>query len=172
MGQWALETPFPNTQVQHLPRAFSDHHPILLEKRSFLVWLIRDKGFRMLGVWLKQPNFRGIVEVAWLEGGVSFLSKLDRVQSLTIEWNKNYFDNIFSRKKRCLGCLSGLQKILEHRTSPFLSKLEETLLTELSEVLEHEETYWRHKARITWIKEGERNTRLFHMTALVRKKRK
>lgn len=85
MGQWALETPFPNTQVQHLPRAFSDHHPILLEKRSFLVWLIRDKGFRMLGVWLKQPNFRGIVEVAWLEGGVSFLSKLDSIQSLTIE---------------------------------------------------------------------------------------
>ncbi|KAL8133721.1 hypothetical protein AgCh_008966 [Apium graveolens] len=40
----------------------------------------------------------------------------------------------------------------------------------LNEILMHEEIYWKHRAKLFWLKEGDANTRFFHACASVRRK--
>ena len=42
---------------------------------------------------------------------------------------------------------------------------------QLDSLLHSEEVYWKQRARIDWLKEGDRNTRFFHLKALERKTR-
>ena len=51
------------------------------------------------------------------------------------EWNKNQFENIFSRKKNLMSRLNGIQRVLALRPLDFLVKLENELLRELDIVL-------------------------------------
>lgn len=48
-------------------------------------------------------------------------------------------------------------------------KLEAKLCKELDEVLEQEEILWYQKARIEWIKDGDRNTTFFHLSTIIRR---
>jgi hypothetical protein len=39
-------------------------------------------------------------------------------------------------------------------------------------LLVQEETYWRQRAKMHWLKEGDLNTKFFHMTASARQRKK
>lgn len=40
----------------------------------------------------------------------------------------------------------------------------------LNELLEHEESYWKQRAKLFWLKERDTNSRFFHVQASKRKK--
>jgi hypothetical protein len=42
----------------------------------------------------------------------------------------------------------------------------------MDELLYHEEMMWMQRLRVTWLKEGDRNTKLFHKKAAGRTKKK
>lgn len=52
-----------------------------------------------------------------------------------------------------------------------MQKLEETLRDELNMILEQEETFWCKKFQVTWLKEGEQNTKFFYTSTLIRERR-
>lgn len=52
-----------------------------------------------------------------------------------------------------------------------MQKLEETLRDELNMILEQEETFWCKKFQVTWLKEGEQNTKFFYTSTLIRARR-
>ncbi|CAB4269397.1 unnamed protein product [Prunus armeniaca] len=45
------------------------------------------------------------------------------------------------------------------------------LLTQLDELLVRKEAYWQQRAKVTWLRDGDRNTRFFHQRANMRKQR-
>lgn len=55
--------------------------------------------------------------------------------------------------------------------NPGLVRLWKKLCKEYEETLVHEQDLWRPKSRIIWLKEGERNSKKFHVSTLVRRKR-
>ena len=52
-----------------------------------------------------------------------------------MEWNKNQFGNIFTRKKNLMSRLNGIQRSLALCPSEFLVNLEDELLRELDLML-------------------------------------
>lgn len=57
------------------------------------------------------------------------------------------------------------------RDSVFLQNLEKEVSAELERTLTEEELLWRQKSRVTRLQAGERNTRFFHLSTLVRRRR-
>ena len=56
-----------------------------------------------------------------------------------MDWNKNQFRNIFTRKKILMARINGIQKAIAFKPSSFLLKLEVDLLRDLDLVLNQEE---------------------------------
>lgn len=87
-------------------------------------------------------------------------------------WNKHTFGNIFQKKRRLLLRLEGVQKALDSKPTNSLIVLEARLKREWEEVLFQEELLWKQKSRVEWLKERDKNTRLFHLSTLIRRRRK
>ncbi|XP_061338560.1 uncharacterized protein LOC133285366 [Gastrolobium bilobum] len=87
------------------------------------------------------------------------------------KWNTNVFGIISTKKSSILRRLAGIQRALERGHNWHLELLERNLRTELESILDMEEQLWYHKARAIWIRDGDRNTKFYHTTAITRRRR-
>ena len=106
--------------VTHLPRTFSDHHPVLIE-----LWKPNANGlerpFRFQTMWLLHLDFYKIVREAWPEGANLKVATTDFIRKAK-KWNFEVFGNIFAKKKRVLARLNGTQKALANNPTESLMK--------------------------------------------------
>ncbi|KAL0017636.1 hypothetical protein SO802_004705 [Lithocarpus litseifolius] len=160
---------YPEAVVTHLPRIYSDHHPVLIKlckpnpDRA-------NRPFRFQSMWLLHPDFSRVVKEAWPEGRPLHLATEDFTRKKK-KWNFEVFGNLFNRKRRVLARLSGTQNALANNPSESLIRLEKDLIDEYSSILLHEEEYWALKSRINAAAFGDRNTSYFHVSIVVRRQR-
>jgi len=83
-------------------------------------------------------------------------------------WNKEVFGNLFSRKRRLWARLVGIQNALATGGPFYLRKLERKLREELDLTLDQIESLWFQKARVDQIRDGDRNTKYFHTSTIIR----
>ncbi|XP_010666673.1 uncharacterized protein LOC104883809 [Beta vulgaris subsp. vulgaris] len=160
---------FSEGAVRNLPKAASDHCPIIVSTNGFAPIPVSTKPFRFQAAWMNQIKFHEFVYENWKKGApiVPFLKEF----ALKLQkWNREEFHNIFRKKAELWARLEGVQSILASGRQSHLAKLEAKLRREMDEVLNEEELLWFQKSRMEAISDGDRNTRYFHLSTLIRRR--
>ncbi|KAL5808585.1 hypothetical protein ACOSQ3_029276 [Xanthoceras sorbifolium] len=151
--EWRLL--FPNSVVTHLEFWGSDHRPILLDCGSnILLQGLGSRGqrhrFHFEDCWLDSSDCGDIIQQNWGTHG----------QHTSIS-------DISGSILKCAASLHTLNVMVSSTSWVAIKAIEK----ELDVLLYKEETYWRQRYRNNWLREGDKNTRFFHLSASKRKAR-
>nr|XP_027088662.1 uncharacterized protein LOC113710011 [Coffea arabica] len=150
--------------VQHMGRDPSDHAPLLLSAVTRLDG--KPMPLRFLNVWTTKPDFLDVIKECWSfsfpGSSLKILAeKLRRAKQALRQWSRSSFGDIF------LAIRTAEQKMVEaeiahddHPSDGLLMNLHETR-ARLRNALMVEGEFWRQKARVKWLMDGNRNTGLF-----------
>lgn len=160
---------FPEGMIQNLPRTYSDHCPLLISLNGFHNTAFIPRPFRFEAAWIMDPNFEHIVSSGW--NGDNLKNKIANFSQMALAWNKNVFGNIFRKKRWTLARIKGVQESQNKNLAQNLIALEKDLVSEYNNILNQEEILWFQKSRANWIVMGERNTRYFHLSTIIRRRK-
>ncbi|XP_074574624.1 uncharacterized protein LOC141831085 [Curcuma longa] len=158
-------------KVEHLSRATSDHCPLLL---SFPAFGRPKSSFRFQNMWTRHDGFLLTVRLNWLlpcqgTGMKRLQIKLKRLKNHLKWWNAEVFGNIQEKVQRTESDFALAEKrfdsnpTVENRVQMAQSQ------AQLNKILYMEEDFWKQKAAVRWMGEGDRNTKFFHHLAQKRR---
>ncbi|XP_061364993.1 uncharacterized protein LOC133308390 [Gastrolobium bilobum] len=162
---WRLK--FENTEVRSLPRINSDHNPLLIKLNAInKTW--QERLFRFVAAWLDNPKFLDFMHEKW--NGSKEINKMlyDLTPHLRY-WNKTVFGDIIRRKETLFRKIADIQEIRSQSDSIMLQDLEKQIQYELDQTLDQEEMLWFQKSRHSWIVDGDKNTRFYHLKTIIRR---
>lgn len=155
-------------KVTYLPRTRSDHCPLLLSPSN----IHRENStrpFRLETTWLECPDIKNpITNILNLalnnhHDATTIFSSRARAQ------NKNILGNIFNKKDILLATIQSTQNLLSCNPNPLLIERENNLKTDFLDLLNLEDKFWVMKSRTKLITDGDRNTKYYHVTTLIRR---
>ena len=128
------------------------------------------KPFRILNCWLTDKSFREVVNQCWNSAQVSgwgayvLKEKIKRLKCRLKIWNKEEYGDSFKKVQHLEVELNKLEEDTLHRQ---MTDLEISRRKKLQEDLwvaaQAHEALLRQKSRSRWLKEGDCNTRFFHI---------
>ncbi|XP_070034936.1 uncharacterized protein [Nicotiana tomentosiformis] len=174
LGNMELQQTFPGLEVTHLSKIRSDHCPMLL-KYDIESTPIK-KSFRFLNFWVKHASFKDVVRENWkadfsANPFVIFNYKLKKLKKALSTWSRATFGDIFQK----ITSLEEVVLVHERKFKAYPTQMNRERLQKVQakiiKYLALEEDIRRQKAGMTWFKDGDRNTKLFHAQVNGRRKR-
>ncbi|KAG6491484.1 uncharacterized protein LOC122004793 [Zingiber officinale] len=158
-------------RVEHLSRAASDHCPLLVEFPGFQK---PRASFRFQRMWVRHRDFMQTVRLNWClpsmaQGLQRLQMKLRRLKEHLKWWNMEVFGNIHDRVLQAEESMAAAEQAYDRDPTEQSRIHRSECQAHLFRVLDMEEDFWKQRAAIRWMGEGERNTKFFHST--VQKKR-
>ncbi|XVE88838.1 hypothetical protein DITRI_Ditri19aG0100900 [Diplodiscus trichospermus] len=166
-------TYFPTSSVEFLALEVSDHCPSLIQLQQ--VAFSPPKPFKFFNFWAKHPEFLNLVSQSWNEpisgrAMVLLFQKLKRLKTVLKRFNKEKFGGISSMVEKKRRELAEVQRInLSNTPSDGALSREKALELDLHSLLVAEESFYKQKSRITWIQEGDFNTKFFQKSVAARR---
>lgn len=159
---------FPNSQIEHLACARSDHYPIVLKVCSAEQFQPRRKCLHYEIFWEREPA--EVIQETWsAEGEKSDLADISRALGKLMSGLHS------CSKKKCKNVGREIEKGRKKLSSLLESNADSAAIRlatdQLNELLYREEMLWLQRSRIDWLKEGDRNTKFFHSKAVWRAKK-
>ena len=128
------------------------------------------KPFRVLDCWLKDKSFEKIIKETWSNsqqsgwGGYVLKQKIKQLKERMKLWNKEQFGNTLTNMQKIEAELNKLESdTADRQLTSQESMKRKNLQQDLWTAAQKHESLMRQKARSRWIKEGDRNSRYFHM---------
>lgn len=133
----------------------------------------KGKPFIFETAWSRDASCQMVIQKAWdttWDGNPSYqlCRKIQKIREELIKWKKEVFGMSNLRIK---GLLEELNKLQREVPSEITAKAEANIQHELDEWILREEMLWKQRSRELKLKEGDRNSRFFHVSTLVRRRR-
>lgn len=175
-GWWKL---FPASRALNLKPSKSDHLPILLEVREFAHRKKKKKKkkrkrFRFEDSWLLNDDCKKFIDLGWnmaVSGSdpVSKIrSKISNTRETLMKWSKSLFGKIKEDIEQTRASLAQFYNYSPSNPS-LVSRVE--LEDKLNDFLQQEHAFWKQRAKVFWLTDGDLNTKIFHQSACNRRKR-
>ncbi|XP_030500227.1 uncharacterized protein LOC115715701 [Cannabis sativa] len=162
---------FPKTVVRSLTTCNSDHRPLFINTDSSVSNARRP--FRFEAWWTRDPRSSLVVDQAW--GSVSHdwaparvFKKGGATRLALSNWNRVQFGKLDSCISKLEGQLQAVQSLLAGERN-WATEVE--VRKELNEALRRKAIYWQQRSRVSWIRDGDKCTNFFFISATIRNRR-
>jgi len=157
---------FPEVKLTNLLTSHSDHTPILLD----IIPSVRQRynySFKFENCWLLEDDIEEVVVDGWggtmgLELGGRVLNCSTKLQS----WGRRKRVRFKEEIDQCVRTLEGLRA----QPNGMMRTQYVTTREKHARLLVQEEAFWKQRAKMHWLKEGDMNTKFFHTSAIARGK--
>ncbi|XP_016747215.2 uncharacterized protein [Gossypium hirsutum] len=167
MKWWDL---FPRYKVNRLQHSFSDHCPVVVDTfgNKDMQGGVKQWHFRFDANWVLNDEVNERLKQEWNSNSLDVLEKLEKVGSKLSNWVKGEKQRKDQRRKYLNGRLLELGA----------SEISDVALEEITEIklelnieADKDELYWEQRARVNWLRIGDRNTTFFHKSATHRRRK-
>jgi hypothetical protein len=125
--------------------------------------------FLFENIWLKEEDVGEVVKDSWNEGSeADIINRVHQCADRLQEWGRR---KRMRFKQEIVECGEEMER-LRGSHDPANSNRYKEAQEKHARLLVQEETYWRQRAKMHWLKEGDLNTKFFHLSASIRSKAK
>ncbi|KAG8374862.1 hypothetical protein BUALT_Bualt10G0039700 [Buddleja alternifolia] len=160
---------FHHSLIRHLLLIASDHSLLLLlTEPSFTTG---PKPFRFEETWLHEDSVGEIIRNAWntkFLGSPHFKihSKIKKTRGELKRWNTNHFGHLQTRIDLTKIFIENVQAQVPCENLALMEAME----VDLDDSYKKLESMWRQKSRLKWLRDGDANTKFFHLSSILHRR--